>query len=365
MDEHYMKEGSGLRKVRIGIVGSKFAANLHATAYSRCPQADVVAVAAPDNLHEFADEFGIPERYNSYEEMFGSASLDLVSVCSPNFLHHPIVKAAAEAGLNVVCEKPLATTVEDGADMVRTCRDKGVKLFYAEDWLFAPAILRAKQVIDEGAIGDILFIKAKETHSGSHSPFAQKVRTCGGGAMIHLGVHPAAFARWLAASEPAEVIGSTTPGLDGNLLHKNLEGEDWAVSIMTFRNGIRAVVEGNYITQGGMDDRIEVYGTKGVVRIDLTQGSPISVYSSVGYGYVLEKADSSLGWTSPAVDEYASLGYVGELSTFVKCVAEDLEPPKGVSGEDGLAALAMVIATYRSAKEGRSIDPHELWKELL
>ncbi len=76
---------------------------------------------------------------------------------------------------------------------------------------------------------------------------------------------------------------------------------------------MKALIEGNYITVGGMDDRIEVYGSKGNLHINLTQGSPISVYSEVGYAYVLEKADMSTGWTRPAVDEDASLGYVAEI----------------------------------------------------
>lgn len=354
-----------MRKIRVGIVGSRFAAELHARAYLRCPQAEIVAAAAPDNLHEFADQYDIPERYQSYDEMFDRSELDMVSVCVPNFLHHPVVMAAAEAGLHVVCEKPLATTIEYGAEMVRTCRERGVKLMYAEDWLFAPAIVRAKEIIDQGALGEILYVKAKETHAGSHSPFAQKLSTCGGGSMIHLGIHPAAFVRWIAGCEPTDVIGKISRGLDDNFVHRHFEGEDWGVSVITFENGMKAFIEGNYITVGGMDDRIEVYGSKGNLHINLTQGSPIFVYSEVGYPYVLEKADMSTGWTRPAVDEDASLGYVAEIAEFVRCVAEGTRPPAGASGEDGLAALAMILATYQSSKEGRSVNPQDLWKELL
>jgi predicted dehydrogenase len=353
------------QRVKVGIVGSQFAAELHAKAYARCAHAEVVAAAAIDNLDPFCDKYGIPGRYADYRDMLNQADIDLVSVCVPNFLHHEVVMAAAAAGKHVVCEKPLATNLADGAEMVQTCRERRVKLMYAEDWLFAPAIRRAKAIIDEGAIGDILFIKAKETHLGSHSPFAKKVATCGGGSMIHLAIHPAAFVRWLAGSEVRDVMGKVTEGLDKNLVHRDFEGEDWGAGILTLENGVRALIEGNYITLGGMDDRIEIYGTRGNIHIELTMGSPITVYSQVGYSYVLEKADMSTGWTRPAVDEEASLGYEDEIAAFVQCVMDGTPPPAGASGEDGLAALAVIEALYTSSREGRAVDPQELVKELL
>jgi predicted dehydrogenase len=354
-----------LDKVRVGIVGSKFAAGLHARAYQRCPGAEVIAVAAPDNLTEFADEFGILARYENYLQMLVKEKLDLVSICVPNFLHYPVAMACAAAGVNAISEKPLATKLEHGAEMVRTFRKEGLKLFYAEDWLFAPAIKRAREIINEGAIGEIFYIKAKETHIGSHSPFAAKLSTCGGGAMIHLAVHPAAFVRSLAGSEAVEVMAMNTKGLNENFVHTNFEGEDWGASIIRFENGVRALIEGNYITQGGMDDRIEIYGSKGNLHINLTQGSPISVYSKQGYAYVLEKADLSIGWTKPAIDEEAGLGYVDEINAFVRCVAEDIPAPSGASGADGLMALAIILASYKSAEQGRSVNPQELLKELI
>ncbi len=352
-------------KVRVGIVGSRFAAGLHARAYARCQGAEVVAVAAPDNLNEFADEYSIPKRYLDYKQMLAQEHLDLVSICVPNFLHYPVAMDCAEAGVNAISEKPLATKLEHGVAMVEKFKQKGLKLFYAEDWLFAPAIKRALQIIKEGAIGEVYFIKAKETHNGSHSPFASKLSTCGGGSMIHLAVHPAAFIAMVAGSKPCEVMAMNTEGLDKNFVHKNFEGEDWGASLVKFENGVRAIIEGNYITLGGMDDRIEVYGSKGNLHINLTQGSPLQVYSSAGYSYVVEKADMSVGWTRPAVDEDAGLGYVDEINAFVKAVAEGLPAPDGGSGADGLAALSIILASYESARLGKSVNPQVLLKELM
>ena len=346
-----------MEKLKIGIVGSKFAAMLHAESYKRCPSVIMHATAAIDNLDEYADEYQITNRYSDYREMFEKEDLDLISVCVPNYLHREVVIAAAEAGQKaIICEKPLATSIEDGLEMIKICEDKQVKLMYAEDWIFAPALTRAKEIIQQGGIGDILYVKAKETHNGSHSVFAQQKKYCGGGSMIHLGIHPIGFLPWLTGHDITQVMGMVTGGEKNNLLHKHYTGEDWAAALVMFENGARGFVEGNYITCGGMDDRVEIYGTEGNIHVDLTKGSPLAVYSRPGFEYAIEKADYTHGWTQPAVDEFLSLGYVNEIAQFVDCVQNDKPPPQGTSGLDGIKALAVTFAIYKSAEKGRLIE---------
>ncbi len=352
-------------KVKVGIVGSQFAAMLHAESYKRYSAATIQAVAAIDNLSEFADTYQIPNRFNDFREMFEKADIDLVSVCVPNFLHKEVIVAAAQAGIKaVICEKPLATSIEDGLEMLRICSERGVKLMYAEDWIFAPALVRAKEICQEGGIGDILYVKAKETHNGSHSVYAQKKEYCGGGAMIHLGIHPVGFLPWLLDQKIVQVSGMRTDGEAENLLHKNYTGEDWAAALVNLDKGTRAFVEGNYITCGGMDDKIEIYGSEGNIHIDLTMGSPLTVYSRSGYKYAIEKADFTHGWTKPAVDEFISLGYVNEIAHFVDCVQKDLNPQVGTTGEDGLKSLAVIMAIYESAEKKCQISMDDFFHKV-
>lgn len=347
-------------KVRIGIVGSKFAADFHCDSYSRNDKAELVAVAAIDNLEQISGKWNIPNTYQDYNEMLKRDDIDLVSVCVPNFLHHDVTVAAARAGKHVLCEKPLATVVADAGDAIEVCHRQGVKLFYAEDWCFAPALQRVTAIVKEGAIGDVVYVKAKEVHCGSHSPFAKNAKTCGGGSLIHLAIHPIGWILHFLSNngdnKVVEVIGKANGGGENNYVHKDNTGEDWAVGIMKFAHGQHAFVEGNYVTVGGMDDAVEIYGTKGVIKVSLTFGSPISVYSRPGYSYALEKTDHTLGWTKPAVDEFYNLGYVAELAYAVDCVLRDKEPMYGVSGKMGLACLEIVDAMYRSNKEGRKIE---------
>jgi len=344
-----------MEKVRVGIIGSGFAANLHAKAYQRCSNATLVAASAIDNLESFCEQYSIPKSYSDSREMLQQEDIQMVSICVPNYLHKEMTLAAAYSGRHVVCEKPLATTLKDADEMVNTCKNNKVKLMYAEDWIFAPALVRARDIYKEGAIGNIVYVKAKESHGGSHSLYAQKLKYCGGGSMIHLGIHPAGFVSWLKEKRVVEVIGRTSRGGSNNLVHAEFEGEDWAAGILTFEDDTFAFIEGNYVTVGGMDDRIEIYGAKGNIKINLTHGSPISVYSPDGYEYAIEKAETTKGWTFPAVDEERSLGYQDEIACFVDCVRLNKEVTKGVRGEDGRAALQVVLAIYESMEKGKAI----------
>ncbi len=343
-------------KIKVGIVGSKFAADFHAFSYRRNPAVEIAAAAAIDNLEPFAKKWNIPRTYADYKEMLAKEDLDLVSVCVPNFLHHDVVLAAASHGKNVFCEKPLATTVSNAQAMIAACRKAGVLLFYGEDWVFAPALRRTEEIIREGGLGKVLYVKAKECHNGTHSPFAKARKSCGGGCLIHLAIHPLGWILHLLGNggknQVVEVFGKCNGGLQDNYVHKDNGGEDFALGILKFANGEHALIEGNYITVGGMDDKIEIYGSEGNLKADLTFGSCLNVYSRPGYKYVIEKTDNTIGWTKPAVDEFLNLGYVDELADAVDCVRQNRKPVYGCSSELGLACVEIITALYQSNQTG-------------
>jgi predicted dehydrogenase len=348
-------------KVRIGIVGTKFAADFHTDAYSRNEKAEVVAVADinPDNLKSYCDKWKVKDTYTDYKEMLRRSDLDLISCCVPNFLHYEVVLECAKTGKHVVCEKPLATEPGQAREMIAAAKKAGIRIFYAEDWVFAPALRKTIELINEGGIGKVLYVKAKECHNGTHSPFARNKKTCGGGCLIHLGIHPIGWALHLVGengkNKVTEVVAMTNGGGDDNYVHKQNSGEDFSMGMLKFANGVHAFVEGNYITVGGMDDKIEIYGSEGRLSVDLTFSSPIQLYSRPGVSYVIEKTDNTVGWTKPAVDEFYNLGYVHELSAFVDCVRNGSAPPWGCSAEAGLACVEIIGAMYASCAEGKII----------
>lgn len=348
------------KKVRVLLIGAAFSADLHMDGYSRCTDiAEIVAICDKDvsRVEALAGRYGLSgyKTYDSYEKAIEETDCDLVDICMPNFLHHQVALAAFKKGRDVISEKPLATTVEDAAEMVKAAEEAGRKLYYAEDWLFAPALNKALSIIEEGAIGKPLYIRARESHCGSHSPFAQTIKYCGGGSMVHLGIHPVGFMLALKNGRWTELTAMTSGGLENNFIHKGMEGEDWAACMIKFDDGTSALLEANYLTMGGMEDVIDIYGEKGCMHLDLTFSSAISCYSIPGLSYTVEKAEITTGWSKPAVDEKFNLGYVSEIRHFMECCLKNGDARVGLRGIDGLEALKVINLIYKSAKEGVKI----------
>lgn len=348
-----------MRKLRVLILGSAFGADLHLDAYSRIREkVDIVGICGrnPDRVHAIARKYGLSNytAYDDYDTAIAECDCDVVDVCLPNFLHHDVTIRALERGRDVICEKPLATTVEDAQNMVDTAERMNKRIYYAEDWLFAPAFRKAMDIIKSGKVGKPLYIRTRECHSGSHSPYAQSIEYCGGGAMVHLGAHPVCFLLAMKNNEWEELVAMTSGGGEGNLVHQGMEGEDWAGAFIRFKDGTFATVEANYITTGGMEDIMDIYCESGCIHVDLAAG-PIQAYSIPGLDYTIEKAEITTGWSTPAVDEKHTLGYCGEIEHFVDCALKGIDAEVGLRGIDGLETLKVIDLIYQSARDGVAI----------
>lgn len=343
--------------VRVLLIGAAFSADLHADAYARIrDRAQIVAIADKDTgrIDSLAKRYGFTgfRRFADYHEAIRQTDCDLVDICLPNFLHYDAAMAALTQGRDIISEKPLAISVGQAQEMVDTARRLGRHIYYAEDWLGSPALRKALAIVESGGIGQVKYIRAREAHCGSHSPFAQKLQYCGGGCMLHLGIHPAGFLLALKGNTWQDLTALTSGGGGTNLIHTDMEGEDWAGALLRFADGTAAEIEANYVTSGGMEDQIDFYGTQGCLHVDLTFSSPIRAFSIPGLDYTVEKAEQTSGWSRPAVDEKYTLGYAAEIAHFVDCEARSAAARRGLTGEDGLAALQMVTEIYRSAQQG-------------
>jgi predicted dehydrogenase len=134
---------------------------------------------------------------------------------------------------------------------------------------------------------------------------------------------------------------------------RRTQGEDNSVVVVEFEGGGIAVIENSWAKQGGMDDRVELYGTEGVVYCDLLHGSSMETYSAKGYGYAVEKAGETKGWTFTVFEEAHLYGFPHEMRHFVQCVLKDTVPQE--TGEDGRATLEIIYAAYESAGTGKKI----------
>ncbi|MFL6277810.1 MAG: Gfo/Idh/MocA family protein [Blastocatellia bacterium] len=357
------------KPVRVGIIGSQFISTIHADALRQCAAAELFAAASPnpERISAFAGRFDIPHHFTDYRKLLEMDEVDMVVVGVPNDLHCQVAVDAAAAGKHVVMEKPLCLNLAEADRMIEACRRAGVKLMYAEELCFAPKYIRLKQLLDSGALGRPLLIKQSEKHDGPHAAHFWDVNRAGGGVTMDMGCHAIEFFRWMMGRPKIKsVYAHMTTGLHAD----KTQGDDNAILILEFENGVTAMAEESWTKLGGMDDRAEVHGTEGVAYANLLQGNSILTYSRTGYDYAVEKAGSTAGWSFTIYEEAWNYGFPQEMAHFVDCVRRDLEPL--VTGDDGRAVLEALFAAYQSAGSGRKVElpfhtdaqkPYDLWRK--
>lgn len=355
------------RRVRVGLIGSQFITTIHAESLHRCADAELFAVASPTkgNAKAFAKKFSIPHHFTDYRKMLAMDELDMIVIGAPNFLHCEITEAAAVAGKHIVCEKPLCMNLAEADRMIAACKKAKVKLMYAEELCFAPKYVRLKQLLDDGALGKPVLLKQLEKHDGPHASHFWDVNRSGGGVTMDMGCHAIEFFRWMLGRPQIKSAYAQM----GTYVHGDkTKGDDNSILLFEFENNVMAMAEESWTKLGGMDDRAEVHGSKGVAYADLLHGNSIETYSSVGYGYAVEKAGPTVGWSFTIYEEAWNYGFPQEMAHFVDCVKHD--KPPSVTGEDGRAVLEAIFACYESAKTGRKVElpfktnatkPHALW----
>ena len=359
-----------MAKVGIGIVGSRFQADCVAASARMVPdEAEVVAVASPSPGHAaaFAARHGVARAHADYRVLLRDPDVELVWITAPNNVHAGIAIDAARAGKHVVCEKPLCLTLEEADAMIDAFRRAVVLLLYAEELFFAPKYVKAKQMADEGAFGRVHLVKQGEKHSGPHADWFWDVGQSGGGALMDLGCHGIAFCWWFLG-KPA--VRSVYAQLSTQVHGERTTGDDEAITILEFEGGALSVIENSWNRPGGLDDSIEVFGAKGQTYADMLMGNALPTYSEVGFGYAVEKASTTKGWTFPVFEEHWNYGFPQELRHFARCV-RGVETPIA-DGETGRVVLEVLYAGYASAGLARKVSlpfeprgiakPIDLWK---
>lgn len=341
-------------KVGIALLGTGFIGEVHVRNYARfVPDARVEVVVGRDEAktRAFAERAGIPRWFTDYRRALEVDEVQIADVCLPNSMHSQVAVDAAAAGKHVICEKPLCLNLAEADRMIEACARAKVKLMYAEELCFAPKYVRAKQLVDEGALGEVYLVKQSEKHFGPHAEWFWDVEQSGGGVMLDMGCHALEFFRWVLGKPKARSVVAHM----GTYVHgERTRGDDNAIAIVEFEGNAMGMAEESWARQGGMDDRAEIYGSKGVTYADMLHGNALETFSEGGYGYAVEKAPETKGWTFTAFEEEWNYGFPQELEHFVSCVKDGTEPLE--TGEDGRAVLELIMAAYESAATGRRVD---------
>jgi len=241
-------------------------------------------------------------------------------------------------------------TLEEADEMIDVCHRRGVLLMYAEELFFTPKYVEAKRMADEGAFGEIYQVKQCEKHSGPHADWFWDVNRSGGGVFMDMGCHGIAFCYWFL-NRPAikDVFYQMGTHVHSDMTH----GEDNSICIPEFQGGAVGIIENSWARRGGMDDRVEVYGEKGLTYANLHMGNALPTYSENGYGYAVGKAPGTKGWSYPVFEELWNYGFPQEMCHFARCVRGKESPI--ATGEDGRIVQEVLLAGYRSARIGAKI----------
>ena len=184
---------------------------------------------------------------------------------------------------------------------------------------------------------------------------------------MDLGCHAIQFFRWMLGNAEIKSVYAQM----GTYVHQDKTiGDDDAIIILEFENGVTAMAEESWTKPGGMDDKAEVYGTAGQAYADLLKGNSILTYSTNGIDYAVEKSGDTKGWSFTMFEELWNYGFPQQFAHFVDCVRNDKTPI--TTGEDGRAVLEVIFAAYESAGTGKKVmlpfesdadRPYKLWKK--
>ncbi len=388
-----------MKSLRIGLVGAGFAGRYHMECLQRIYGVNVEIVGVTSkrasSRESFAARHGIAP-FDTVEAML--PHIDLLDICSPPYAHDEAILAAAEAGVGIICEKPLTgsfgpadagdawrgdrapkgamleNALERLARLAGAIRGSNVFFGYAENFVYAPSVQKEREIIEKSG-AQILRMTGEESHNGSASDTYGIWRLAGGGSLMGKGCHPLTGMLYLKRFEglarlgrpirPVAVTARThqltrLPGYEdkGFLRTDYHDIEDYGIMHVTFEDGTICDAITSEVVLGGIYDYIEVFANNHRTRCALSPAGLMETYNPKAEQfadiYLLEKISSKEGWTPAAPDENLTMGYQAELQDFVTCAAHDRQPASGL--DLALDTIATIYAAYLSdEQQGREV----------
>jgi UDP-N-acetylglucosamine 3-dehydrogenase len=316
-----------LRKINVGVIGVGAMGYNHARVYYRLEEANLVAVSdvSERTLNKVCEKYNA-KGYSDYEDLLKDPEIEVVSVCVPTTHHHDVVMKAIEYGKHVLVEKPIAFSLEEAEEMIAAAKEKGVILGTGHVERFNPAVQKAKELIENDVIGDVVSASAKRV-----GPFPPRIKDVG--VCIDLAIHDLDVMYYLFNEDVEQVYGTMSSILD------KTDFEDHAEIMVSFTNAT-GILEVNWLTPYKRRE-IEITGTDGIISVDYIEQS-IEVFGKFAQ-------DITIKHEEPLKEE---------LKSFLKAVDEGKDPV--ITGEDGLNALKMVIAASKSSRAHKPISFDEL-----
>jgi predicted dehydrogenase len=325
--------------MKIGIAGTGFMGSTHAAGW-----VETLATLAgfvsqtPAHAQTLAAQYGV-QVYPDFATML--AEVDVVDICTPTHLHHEMVLAAAAAGKHIICEKPLARTIEQGQEMIAACEQAGVKLLVAHVVRFFPEYAQAKATVERGDIGQPAVMRLTR---GTFRPkkaldnwFVDFEKS--GGMMMDLMIHDFDYARWVA--------GEVESVFAKNISSRHPQAPiDYGLAILTHRNGTLTHVEGSWAYPPPLfRTRLEIAGADGWLEFDSGKTAAIGLH--------LQQTPTETPDVPLPSSPLSESPYTSQLKDFYAALVNDTPIP--VTAADGLAAVQIALAAIESAQTGKAV----------
>jgi myo-inositol 2-dehydrogenase/D-chiro-inositol 1-dehydrogenase len=335
-----------MNKINVAVAGLGRIGKIHLKNLSRnFTEIDVVAAMDVfDESKAIAAEFNVPIFVKTFKELLEVPDLDAVVICSPTDTHADYVVMAAEAGKHIFCEKPLDLNLERVQEVLEVVKKSGVKLMLGFNRRFDPEFKKIRQLVLEDAVGDPQIVKI--TSRDPCPPPVSYVKVSGG-MFLDMTIHDFDMARYIAGKQVKEVFAKATVKVDPEI--GNAGDVDTAIITLTFEDDSMAVIDNCRKAVYGYDQRLEVFGSKGMAQAENNFPNNHKLYTETGISgdlplhFFLERYDAS---------------YNQEIREFIDALVNNKEMP--VDGEDGLLSIAIGLAAKKSVEENRPVKIDEI-----
>ncbi|MCK0190007.1 inositol 2-dehydrogenase [Arenibacter sp. F20364] len=334
-----------MTKVKFAVAGLGRIGKIHLENLLQMENVEVVAVMDPmEECRKYAREKKIPNITNTYEELLMVAPFDAVVICSPTDTHANYVEMAAKAGLQVFCEKPLDLSMQRVVEVLKVVKEADIKLMLGFNRRFDKEFRKVHELVKQGAVGQPHLVKITSRDPGA--PPVSYIKQSGG-LFLDMTIHDFDMARFVVGKEIEEVYAK------GAVLVDPAIGEagdiDTAVVTLTYTDGTMAVIDNSREAAYGYDQRIEVFGSKGMAQADNNYEDSHRLYTHKGI-----QGSLPLHFF---LERYAE-AYKTEMSSFVKSLKNG--DAVAVDGIDGLKSLQIGLAAIKSLKEKRPVKIEDI-----
>ncbi|HEY9136725.1 MAG TPA: Gfo/Idh/MocA family oxidoreductase [Terriglobus sp.] len=292
----------------------------------------------PDKAAKFAEEYGVPQKniytYETYDQMKDNPDIDAVYIGLPNNMHAEYTIRAAKAGKHVLCEKPMANTVDECKAMIEACRQANRKLMIAYRCQLEPTFLQARKMIQDGVIGKVQAIESANGFNIAPNEWRSDVKYAGGGPLMDVGIYSLNACRWLLREEPQDISAHSYVDPSDPRFKGVEETIGW---VMKFPSGVIAICNTTY--GANMESFVRLHGSKGTMEVS-------------GFGYegihMTVKSRSPIEVPPPDTNKDPHQ-FLVESDYFSRCIMDNKEP--SLSGEEGLRDMEAITRIYAAAKK--------------